>query len=203
MMPLTSIHTDVDLLAGMERGEEAAFTALYRRHQGLIYRFALLWSGAAATAADVTQEVFMHLLTRADDYDPRRGSLSAYLCGVARNFVRRHATRRWDTLPEAPGEDDDALCPAAWIDPVTPADLLLQRQESESLHRAILRLPPHYRDVLVLCELQECSYAETAAICGCELGTVRSRLSRARTLLANELHRVPEPAAQPGEHYGL
>jgi len=129
----------------------------------------------------------MHVLTRSDNYDPARGALSSYLCGVARNFVRRQAARTWDALPEAPDDDADTLCPAAWIDSVTPADRLLQREDSERLRRAILRLPPHYRDALVLCALQDYSYAEAAAICGCELGTIRSRLARARALLAQAL----------------
>ena len=145
----------------------------------------------------------MHLLTKADAYDAGRGALSAYLCGVARNFVRRHVARTWASLPEMPDENDDALYPTAWIDPITPADRLLQREASEQLRRAILRLPPHYRDVLVLCELQECSYAEAAAICGCELGTVRSRLSRARALLTNDMDPALETATPSRERYGL
>ena len=55
-------------------------------------------------------------------------------------------------------------------------------------------MPPHYRDVLVLVELAERSYAEAAAICGCELNTVRSRLSRARALLARWLDATPQRA---------
>ena len=65
--------------------------------------------------------------------------------------------------------------------------MLIARQDVDALRRAVAALPPHYRDVLVLVELAERSYAEAAAICGCELNTVRSRLSRGRALLARWL----------------
>ena len=78
-------------------------------------------------------------------------------------------------------------CPRRDRDMCTPDIALVQQQDLERLRRAIAALPPHYRDVLVLVELAERSYAEVAAICGCELNTVRSRLFRARGLLARWL----------------
>jgi RNA polymerase sigma-70 factor (ECF subfamily) len=121
-----------------------------------------------------------HLLTRATDYDAARGPLAPWLLGIARNFVRR----RTGTREVAEIDDADAAAPR---DLVTPESALLARIELESLRRAIAALPPHYRDVLVLVELAERSYAEVAAICGLELNTVRSRLFRARALLARWL----------------
>ena len=69
---LTDSHqaTDAALAARVACGEAAALDPLYRRHKAPVYRFALLWSGAAAVAADVTQDVFVHLLTQAGDFDP-------------------------------------------------------------------------------------------------------------------------------------
>ncbi len=81
-------------------------------------------------------------------------------------------------------------------------DALAARRDLARLRAAIAALPPHYRDVLVLVELAERSYAETAAICGCELNTVRSRLSRARGLLrALELD-VAAPAGRAAKAKG-
>ena len=78
----------------MKQGDEAAFTALYRRHKDAIYRFALMCTGSPASAAEVTQETFLHLMTRADQFDPGRGTIAAWLCGVARNLARKeHAGR--------------------------------------------------------------------------------------------------------------
>ena len=157
-----------------------ALDALYRRHRAAVYRFALLWSGQPAVAADVTQDVFLHLLTHADGFDPGRGALLPWLLGIARNFVRRRTGAQHDTDPLP----DDLEAPSG-LDAPEASSIL--RQDLEALRRAIAALPPHYRDVVVLVELAERSYAEAAVICGCELNTVRSRLFRGRALLARWL----------------
>jgi RNA polymerase sigma-70 factor (ECF subfamily) len=100
---------------------------IYERHGGSVYRFALLWSGSPATAADVTQDVFVHLLAHPADFDPARGRLSAYLCGIARNFVRRqHALPPHDPLPEDDG-DDNVLPLALVVD--APLERLLRERD--------------------------------------------------------------------------
>ncbi|HZI83634.1 MAG TPA: RNA polymerase sigma factor [Casimicrobiaceae bacterium] len=193
--PAAEDASDADLLRRVRGGAPAALQPLYRRHGGSVYRFALLWSGSPATAADVTQDVFVHLLTHPGDFDPSRGRLSAYLCGIARNFVRRQqALPVHDPLPEDDG--DDGVAPLAHAGDA-PLERLLRDRELERLRRAIALLPPPYREALILVELQECSYAEAAAQCGCALGTIRSRLSRARALVAGNLgeERDDAPAA--------
>jgi RNA polymerase sigma-70 factor, ECF subfamily len=174
---------DAALAARLACGDAAALAPIYRRHRAQVYRFALLWSGSAAVAADVTQDVFLHLLTRADDYAPERGPLQPWLLGIARNFVHR----RTGADARYVANDDDAEPPAPELDAPTPESALATQRELARLRTAIAALPPHYRDVLVLVELAERSYAEAAAICGCELNTVRSRLSRARGLIARWL----------------
>jgi RNA polymerase sigma-70 factor (ECF subfamily) len=168
---------DAELARRLARGDRRSLAPLYRRHQGLVYRFALLWTGSAATAADITQDVFLHLLTRACDFDATRGALSAWLVGIARNFARRRAA-----IPNDPPVDEDEADTAPALD-----EQLAGKRGVASLRQAIAELPPRYRDVLVLVELAERSYAEAALICGCELNTVRSRLSRARALLVRRL----------------
>ncbi len=179
---------DAALAARLALGDAAALAPLYARHKAMVYRFALLWSGQAAVAADVTQDVFLHFMTRAGDYDPARGPLTPWLLGIARNFVHRRtgADARYVANDDDIG-DELATTTAATAAPATPETALELRRDLERLRAAIAALPPHYRDVLVLVELAERSYAETAAICGCELNTVRSRLSRARVQLAQAL----------------
>ena len=173
--------SDAALAARVACGDADALTPLYQRHRGAVYRFALLWSGSAAVAADVTQDVFVHLLGHANDYDAARGPLLPWILGIARNFVHKRSGVDARYLPEA-----DELDLAEAPDP--PHDEALDGQrELDRLREAIAALPPHYRDVLVLVELAERSYAEAAAICGCELNTVRSRLFRARALIARTL----------------
>jgi RNA polymerase sigma-70 factor (ECF subfamily) len=181
---------DAALAARLACGDAAALTPIYRRHRAQVYRFALLWSGSAAVAADVTQDVFLHLLTKADDYAPDRGPLQPWLLGIARNFVHR----RTGADARYVANDDEALPPAPEPDAPTPESALETQRDLARLRAAIAALPPHYRDVLVLVELAERSYAEAAAICGCELNTVRSRLSRARGLIARWLDVDPQRA---------
>ncbi|HVF64648.1 MAG TPA: RNA polymerase sigma factor [Casimicrobiaceae bacterium] len=187
-----SALADAALMARVACGDAQALDPLYRRHKGIVYRFALLWSGSSAIAADVTQDVFLHLLERAGDYDALRGAVSPWLLGIARNFVRRRTGLTRETALDT---NDEALLAGARIQDAPPDAALALAQDLERLRRAIAALPPHYRDVLVLVELAERSYAETAAICGCELNTVRSRLSRARGLLAQWLTLDDETSA--------
>jgi RNA polymerase sigma-70 factor, ECF subfamily len=182
--PAAEDVSDADLLRRVRGGSPAALQPLYQRHGGAVYRFALVWSGSSAIAADVTQDVFVHLLTHAGDFDPSRGRLAAYLCGIARNFVRRQlALPVHDPLPE---DDDDEACVTLAVDDA-PLDRMLRDADLERVRRAIALLPPPYREALILVELHDCSYAEAAAQCGCALGTIRSRLARARALLADSL----------------
>ncbi len=169
--------SDDALLRRMAAGDEESFTTLYRRHQAAIYRFALHMSGTPAIAEDVTQEVFLNLIRRPNGYDGRRGALLSYLYGMARNLVLRSLASR----PGVPLDTGDR--PAA-------GDLfedLTRRQLAAAVRRAVLRLPPRYREVVVLCDLEEMDYAEAAQVLGCAVGTVRSRLHRARALLAGKL----------------
>ena len=185
-MPPQDLQPELALLARMKQGDEAAFVALYRRHKDAVYRLALLYSGSVAGAADATQEAFVHFMTRPGQYDPSRGTLAAWLCGVARNIARKAAGTREDAADPQDLASDTAPF-EAHIDRDTPLDRILRAEAAEQVRRAVAALSPHYRDVLILCELSELSYAEAAQVCGIEIGTVRSRLSRARAQLAQRL----------------
>jgi RNA polymerase sigma-70 factor (ECF subfamily) len=185
-MPPAPLEPELALIARMKGGDETAFVALYRRHKDAVYRLALLYAGSAALAADVTQEAFVLFMTRPAGYDAARGTLAAWLCGVARNLARKHFAGREDaTDPQELA--DDAAPHEQHIEHDTPLEKLLRDEAAEEVRRALMALAPHYRDVLILCELSELSYAEAAQVCGIDIGTVRSRLSRARTQLARRL----------------
>ncbi len=180
--------SDLDLLNRTSDGEEAAFVVLYRRWQGHVYRYALRITGVASTAEDVTQEVFLALMGGASGFDPARGSFGAYIYGITRNHVLRRIKRE---RLFAPLRDDfqDAHPPSgnSWDESANPLGDLARKETIESLHRAILALPFRYREVVVLCELQELDYAEAARVVRCPEGTIRSRLHRARALLLEKL----------------
>ena len=179
---------DTDLLRQMRSGTASAFQALYRRHQGPLYRFAVLRCGSPDTAADVVQEVFIGLLTDTLRFDPLRGQLQHFLFGVARNLILRHEQARGRTAA-LPGSDDDADSEdeAAWDSSAEPLAHMLSNELAEQVRRALAQLAPHYRDALILYEMHDLSYQEIAGICQVDIGTVRSRLSRGRALLAKRL----------------
>jgi RNA polymerase sigma-70 factor (ECF subfamily) len=121
-------------------------------------------------------------------YDSARATVVAWLCGIARNHVRRRLDRDRRLRQFAEPEDDDAQFheDLVAIDQ-DPLGDLTRAERIEELRRAILTLPIAYREALVLCDLHELSYVDAANALGCALGTVRSRLHRGRALLAKKL----------------
>jgi len=175
------ILTDTALLDQALKGAEDAFTALYRRRQGGVYRFALQMTGSTAIAEDVTQETFLALLLHGKRYDQARGTVAAFLYGIARNLVLRRIDRRDGAELEFFQECDELAGPEDLLEDLT------RRESVEQVRQAVLSLPPAFREVVVLCDLQDSSYEEAAAALECPVGTVRSRLSRGRAMLARKL----------------
>ena len=190
-MNLKTELNDCELLQSMLAGDEEALTVLYRRRQGAIYRFALQMSGSKSIAEDVTQEVFLFLMREGRLFDPARGSVSAFLFGVARNHVLRRLRVEQHLAPISDEFDDDVPSLHASAE-ICPLEDLTRAETIESVRKAVLSLPSKYREVVVLCELQDISYGETAEILGCAIGTVRSRLHRARALLLAKLRPASE-----------
>jgi RNA polymerase sigma-70 factor (ECF subfamily) len=131
-------------------------------------------------------------------FDPARGTLAAYLYGVARNQVLRRLEkdRRFVAMRTRRGKT--AARRRSPINCVAADDPLAELARSElidTVRQAVLALPAHYREVVVLCELHEMSYAEAATVLGCAVGTVRSRLHRARALLVERLREVRHDGA--------
>lgn len=185
---------DSELLRSMLTGDEEALVVLYRRRQAAVYRFAYQMSGSVALAEDVTQEVFLFLMREGHVFDPSRGALSSFLLGVARNHVLRRLRGENHFAPLSGELEEESIDEQA--SESSPLDDLTRAESIESVRKAVLSLPQRYREVVVLCELQEMSYGEAAEVLDCAIGTVRSRLHRARALLLNKLRPVrAEPAA--------
>ncbi|MBK5292128.1 MAG: RNA polymerase sigma factor [Acidobacteriia bacterium] len=166
---------ETGLVAKLAAGCEESWLTLYRRYQGRIFRFALQMSGSRALAEEATQETFLAFLDRSGRFDRARGTLGNLLLGIARNKTLSLLEK------ERPGvrlEDQD-------LEPVSgDAERSLMRQ---AVRAAVLALPEGYREVVVLCELEELDYAAAAVMLNCPVGTVRSRLHRARQMLAERL----------------
>lgn len=192
-MPVSTTPSDDELLRLSLAGDEEAFVLLYRRRQGGIYRFALQMSGSRMIAEDVTQEVFMVLMRESHGYDTTRGTLSSYLYGIARNHVLRCLDRNRPFVPII--ETDEAAFETVNERMIAQDDPLKELARNETIvavRQAVLALPAHYREVVILCDLHEMSYAEAAVALDCAVGTVRSRLHRARVLLTEKLRSTGE-----------
>ena len=171
---------DGQLVDWMIAGEEQGFVVLYRKYQGPVYRFALHICGIRHIAEEVMQETFLSLIRAPQNYHCDRGPLLLYLFGIARRLAWKNARR--DRVYEE--FNNDRELPVSVPD---FADDFARQHEAKRLRHAILSLPRKYREVIVLCSLQELSYEDAAVVVGSAIGTVRSRMHRARQLLLRKL----------------
>jgi RNA polymerase sigma-70 factor, ECF subfamily len=188
----TEDASDTDLHKAALGGNGEAMATLYLRHGGLVYRFTLQMSRDSAIAEEVTQEVFLALLSKLDRFDPERGALATWLCGIARRQLWKH-WGRFDEGMTDELDDGDIQLESAEDGPET----WLVRQEAVAAVRVgIDELPVILREVVVLCELEEMSYEQAALVLEIPIGTVRSRLHRAKARLAILLRRDAVGAAR-------
>ena len=169
------------MLKRARAGDELAFEELFSRYQRGLYRYALHMCGAA-TADDIVQDTFLAVLKAGAGFDEHRGTAGAYLFGIARHLVLKRLGSRYvgttdgiDGIESRPAPDLSAL------------DVLSRQETVLAVRSAIASLPPAFRETIVLCELEEMDYQTVAAVLACPIGTVRSRLHRARGLLADRL----------------
>jgi RNA polymerase sigma-70 factor (ECF subfamily) len=186
-MSIPEQDRDDVLLRRAAKGDQDSFTALYRRHQAALYRFALRMTGNSWAAEEVVQDVFMTLMREPKKYDASRGPLGAYLYGITRNRVMKHIERlpREVSLEEQNG--NGAHTKESAVNGFTPMHWAEQQERSERVRAAVLELPAEFREAVVLCELEELSYEEAARLSSCPIGTIRSRLHRGRALLLAKL----------------
>jgi RNA polymerase sigma-70 factor (ECF subfamily) len=175
------------LLRRAAKGDEDAFTLMYRRHQAALYRFALRMTGHAWASEEIVQDVFMTLMREPKKYDVERGPLAAYLFGIARNRVMKHLERLPREVPLDEDTEQSSRNGLRVVNNSTPMHWVEQQERTRQVRAAVLDLPAEFREAVVLCELEELSYEEAAQMIGCPIGTIRSRLHRGRALLLAKL----------------
>lgn len=162
---------------------EVDFRDLVRRHQKSLQAFIVRRIGNAGDAEELTQQAFV---AAAESIAGFRGesALSTWLYGVAMNLVRNYLAREPARRYRFEGDAalEDVRCSSA-----SPEERLAGTQRVTALEREMQALPSAMRDVLMLVALREMSYEEAAVLLGVPVGTVRSRLSRARDLLRKRL----------------
>jgi RNA polymerase sigma-70 factor (ECF subfamily) len=204
---------DVELLRRLAAGDEGAFLEFYRRHQGGLYRYAVYMSGSPQSAADIVQDTFLTLIRHTAKYDVERGTPAAFLFGIARNHLRKLHEKegRYVPLTEELGKglpaggirdlghsNGNGHFPAMSGQAETILEGLERAQIAELLREAIRTLPDHYREPVMLCDIEGKSYSEAATLLECPVGTVRSRLNRARSILLDKLRPARIGAGRTG-----
>lgn len=192
---------EAELLLRAGRGDEAAFLLLYERHRTAVFRFACRLLGSATQAEDVTQECFLQVLRRPEAFRPDRAALRTYLCAIARHLAFRLLRKRGqETELDDPAEEAGGQGPGGG----DPLGRVIEEEAAEAVRSAVEALPPLQREAVILFEYQEMSLADVAAVCDVDVGTIKSRLHRARERLRRTLGPLlggglPPPAAGEGE----
>jgi len=188
-------RSDAELLELSVAGEESAFLLLYERLKTSIFRYAFYMTNSKPAAEEVTQEVFISLLKDGERYRKARGDVAAFAFGIARNFVRR-LQKRERVYQGLPTDEVLEKISASQAGTEGLSTQVIRNQGIERIRTAIASLPDHYRQVIVLCDLCELSYAEAACRLACAARTVRSRLNRARALLVQKLKQSKKPQTE-------
>jgi RNA polymerase sigma-70 factor (ECF subfamily) len=173
---------DVNLLDRARRGDEEAFSQLFARHQRDIYRYGTYMCGPGA-GDDIVQDTFLAVLRQTGRRDALRGTVIAYLFGIARHMAMKRLSHRSDISLDEVNEAGQTVPTRE----ATVLDTLTRAETIDAVRRAVQSLPQAYREAVVLCDIQQMDYGVAAGVIGCPIGTVRSRLSRARALLATKL----------------
>jgi len=177
------------LILAAQKGDVAAFNQLVRTYQTLVYRTAYRVLGDGASAEDATQDALVSAYKHLRDY--RGGSFKAWLLRIVTNACYdqlRVKQRRPTTSLDAMLIDPDNPAPGAdRAAPDSPQEIAERRELGEAIQRGLATLPPDQRVTLVLADIEGFSYDEVAASTGTNVGTVKSRLSRARAALRDFL----------------
>ncbi len=179
--------TDAELMKLVSRADERAFEELYGRYEKSVYALVYYKLKNEADAADVTEEIFIRLWQKATAYSGR-GSVGAFIMTVARNAATDRLRQRKDevslSVENGDGETVERDIPDT---DETPEEKLLQAERVEAVRDAIDSLPEHQRETVILCDINGISYRDAAETLEVDIGTVKSRLSRARSAMREML----------------
>ncbi|NKY21121.1 RNA polymerase sigma factor SigE [Cellulomonas denverensis] len=168
-----------------------SWESIVREHSARVYRLAYRLTGNRQDAEDLTQETFIRVFRSLSSYTP--GTFEGWLHRITTNLFLDGARRKQRIRMDAMGEESDRFAAAEGLD--RPERAFEHDNLDVDIQAALDELPPDYRAAVVLCDIEGLSYEEIAVTLGIKLGTVRSRIHRARARLRVSLeHRAPRPA---------
>lgn len=195
---MVAVPDDRQLIRAARDGDVPSFETLVRRHHRTLYRFALgITHGDEQEAADILQEALVKAFLNIDRFE-ERSSFSSWLWRIIRNeFLDRVRRERIDTVPI--GEEGESAEP---VRRDTPESDFMEEERRRALLRLVAALPEKYSEIVILVELMELSYEDAADYLGIPVGSVRSRLSRAREHLTGLVMRNMELFGVNPRHTG-
>jgi RNA polymerase sigma factor (sigma-70 family) len=196
-----AVQPDEGTLEAAQRGDVVSFNALIEAYQRQVYNICYRTLGNAEDAADATQDAMLSAFRGIRSFNGSLAGLKSWLLRIAVNAcydqLRRRQRRPAESLDALSAPDADSPADRlADLEP-TPEQQALGAETARHIQQAIDRLPSEQRLTVVLCDVQGLSYEEAAQAMSCELGTVKSRLSRARAQLRVLLIEKGELPARP------
>lgn len=182
-MSVGNIEADLELVNRVKQGDKAAFDLLVIKYQSRIVNLAMRFVRNQADALDITQEAFIKAYRAMPNF---RGDSAFYTwlyritVNTAKNYLAVKSNRRLPEVDQDPSEMEQMDTSTALKDLETPENLLLTQEIQDTVVRAIDNLPEDLRTAITLRELEGLSYEEIAVTMDCPIGTVRSRIFRAR-----------------------
>jgi RNA polymerase sigma-70 factor, ECF subfamily len=169
--------------------DEAAWEHLVRQHTGLVYGMSYRFTRRRSEAQDLTQEVFLRVFQTLRSFRSAEASFTNWLVRLTRNLLIDNYRRAWNdrvtwSIEEHPGIEERFVSPTEH-----PDHAMAGRETSDLLQSSLAILSPVLRETIVLCDLQEMTYRETAVALGIREGTVKSRLNRGHAELARRMRR--------------
>ena len=183
----TSSRKDAELVAAAQKGEREAFGCLVERYQDRVYNVLTRVLGSREDALDVTQEAFIQAFVKLDSFRSE-SKFYTWLYRIALNLAlsqrrRRRTSFSVEQVKEQGGEEPMSIQPA-------PENVLMVEERAATVERALRALDAPHCQILVLREIEQCSYEEISEILELPIGTVRSRIFRARIQLKEKLQEL-------------
>ena len=180
-------YTDEELIATFQNGNEQAYIELVRRYRNRLMSFVFRFLGDMDLSEDIVQDTMVKVYTH-KHYYKEIAKFSTWIYTIAGNFAKtelRKRKRRKVTLLSHMNTDDRKYeIPSTEL---KSEDIVQGEYAERDIHKAILQLPLHFRTVVILRDIQELSYEEISKIVNVPLGTVKSRINRARLQLQQAL----------------
>jgi RNA polymerase sigma-70 factor (ECF subfamily) len=174
---------ETDVIHQVLRGDVDSFRLLVERYEGPVIRMIINVTGDSHICEDIAQDVFFTAYKKLGTFDPDRSSFSTWLFTIARNrsinAMKKKSALTVSALPEMAMHNN-------------PSDNLVKKELFDELDRALESLPGRQKRVFVLAELERLSYREIAQIEGIRIGTVKSRINRAKNKLRSVFETIEE-----------